>query len=214
MASRLAFLPRPQGNAPVEPRTVTFSMAAGAGLAARRENVRRLHAAAAALGLADLQEVSTAAPDEAGRAASAFALTVEVAGRRFSVESAYHASKVFAGGGPFADLLAVPPADAKADPRLRSSGPLRGFRYDGRDYAAEPPTAFYDWLYIGALLRDPARRPWLASAGGFTDIAFVPGRSRACQARACALAAALLHRGTLDRTMRSFEDFVAETGGG
>jgi len=81
---------------------------------------------------ARILEVSTKSPDHLGRALSAFHLKLTVESDRIPVENVFQASKVFAQGGPFTDLLTVPPHAAKRDPRLRESGPLQSFQWQNR----------------------------------------------------------------------------------
>ena len=98
--------------------------------------------------------------------------------------------------------------EAKRDPRLKESGPLIGFRFDGFDFPLEPKTAFYDWLYVNCIY---PHREWatkLYAYGGFTDIEFNPQRSINCQARSIALFLSLMKRGQLDEAVQSPGDFI------
>jgi hypothetical protein len=101
------------------------------------------------------------------------------------LECAFQGSKIFERGGPYTDLYAADVRDAKRDPRLHSSGRLVGFNFENLCFPLEPKTAFYDWLYLNALL---PHRDWLTRLRrfvGFTDIEFNPARSINCQARSC-----------------------------
>jgi len=148
--------------------------------------------------------------DAVGRQLSAFNLMLEdKAGQReVSVENAFQASKVFERGGPFLDLLNTSPADAKRDPRLQESGRLTGFRFFGEDWPNEPPTAFYDWIYINALRRHRELAQAVVEYDIFTDIAFNPSKSINCQASAVALYVALVRRGDLQAALSSREAFL------
>jgi hypothetical protein len=86
------------------------------------------------------------------------------------LESAFQASKVFSRGGPYRELLAATPREAKGDPRLRSSGLLVGFQWEERRLPSRPATAFYDWLYIKALGQMDERVR--------EDVTRVPGKRR------------------------------------
>src|SRR5205085_12467442 len=101
------------------------------------------------------------------------------------------------------------PIEAKRDERLRSSGALTKFSFFGSDWALEPKTAFYDWLYINALLKNPDLVDRLTDRDGFTDIEFNPERSINCQARSAALFCALYHTEKLDFAMASRENFLS-----
>ena len=173
----------------------------------KRKNVAALHEAAALAGFSPLLEVSSKSEQALGQSLSAFNLRLEVEGRETSVESAFQGSKVFEGGGPFTELLFAESREAKRDPRLRASGRLIGFRFEGRDIPLTPDTAFYDWLYLSALQRQPESLARLEGHAGFTDIEFNPKRSLNCQARTCALVAALRTRGLLPAEPLSFGSF-------
>jgi len=53
------------------------------------------------------------------------------------LECVYQASKVFMEGGPFRDLLERNPRDAKRDERLKTSGPLKEFQFEGVEWPLE-----------------------------------------------------------------------------
>ena len=72
----------------------------------------------------------------------------------------------------------------------------------------EPKTAFYDWLYINALLQKREALASLCRYIAFTDIEFAPDRSINCQARSCALFVALTTANLLDEAMSSAAAFV------
>lgn len=213
MAERPVFVPVMDGPRTVAEVPVTFRWHPGMAASQKRRNVAELHAAAARKGLARVLEVSTKSDREIGARLSAFHQRLELASGRHPLESVYQASKVFERGGPFADLLDAPPREAKRDPRLADSGRLVAFEVDGRRFPLDPPTAFYDWLYMRCLYPERAWLRRLASLDGFTDIEFNPARSLNCQARACAGFVALEARGTLDAALASFESFVAHQSG-
>jgi len=144
---------------------------------------------------------------------SAFHMKVEVHGcGRIPLELAFQGSKVFAHGGPYTDLYQKGDreiGEAKRDPRLKESGPLVGFRFNGVDFPLEPKTAFYDWLYCSFLFEYKDWALKLYSYAGFTDIEFNPNRSINCQARSAALFLSLMKRGELDEALRSPSNFIA-----
>ena len=88
-------------------------------------------------------EISTKSREDLGVKLSAFSLTLNP----HTLESA----KVFANGGPYLDLLQVPPREAKRDKRLQDSGHLKAFCYQGEEFPLEPRTVFYDYIYIAAV---------------------------------------------------------------
>ncbi len=208
MAERPVFIPHRSGDVFVETVVVDFVWHAGMSPAQKRKNVVELHKAAAGRGIAPLLETSSKSPREAGRRLSAFHLPFDLGHSISTVESVFQGSKVFENGGPYVDLYKTPSREAKLDGRLKTSGNLVAFEFDGRRYPLSPPTAFYDWLYIRALF---PHRKWLERLSGyqgFTDIEFNPARSINCQARACALFVALTARGYLELAVSSFDELV------
>jgi len=154
-------------------------------------------------------EISSKSTQEGGRELSAFSLPKFVAslGRSVPVECCYQAAKVFEKTGPHADLLTASPRDAKRDPRLRSGGRIVAFEFEGTRYPTMPRTAFYDYLYVQALLENPGLASTVLAYDAFTDIAFNPQRSENCQARAAALFVGAHRAGRAD-DLRAFGDFL------
>ena len=157
---------------------------------------------------AQMLEVSGRSPLILGVELSAFRLMVRQDGAEYPVESAFQASKVFAGGGPFTDLLGANPRDAKRDPRLRASGELVEFGFFSRAFPLEPRTFFYDWLYVGALAGRPELVNELEHYTAFTDIEFNPKRSINCQAHSVALFQGLRAADAVDRALESADAFL------
>lgn len=158
-------------------------------------------------------EISSKSMQEGGVELSAFHLPkyVPSLGKSVPVENVFQAGKVFQRGGPYTDLLHVSPRDAKRDERLRSSGLISGFRFEGRDFPILPRTAFYDYLYINALLENERLADIVLSYDAFTDIEFNPERSVNCQAKAAALFVALHKLNKLEE-VRDFDRFLAVLG--
>ena len=97
--------------------------------------------------------------------------------------------------------------------RQFSGGELIGFQFAGLRWGLIPKTAFYDWLYIGALRalaeRDAEIDEALSKFDAFTDIEFNPKRSVNCQARSCALYVALLKNGNLSTVTTDATAFLS-----
>ncbi|WP_367107481.1 hypothetical protein [uncultured Psychrobacter sp.] len=125
-------------------------------------------------------------------------LTDEHNGSQHSVENIFYASKVFEQGGPFTDLLEVPPRQAKKDERLHSSGKLIGYNDFGIEWQVEPLTLFFDWLYVNALKQNTQLHTEVMQYQAFTDIEFNPRKSIDGPAYALALFVALNKRELLD----------------
>ena len=200
MATRPLFIPADHPNRFVTTLNLEFHWHAGFSLTQKQKNITGLHTAAASAGYSRVLEVSTKSQDLVGRRLSAFNLTVELEdGNSIPLESAFQGSKVFERGGPFDDLYRAEPSVAKRDPRLHASGRLVEFKFGSQRMANTPPTAFYDWLYINAVLRSGIDMKSILSYDGFTDIEFNPKKSLNCQARACAQLVSMHHRGLLNQ---------------
>ena len=204
MAERSAFFIQ-QGR--VVSRTYSFQWFPGFAVSQKQKSVQSLHDAihsqdAAAVPL----EVSTKGMYALGVKLSAFHLRLD----GHTLENVFQSAKVFEKGGPYLDLLDVPPREAKRDERLRQSGALRAFQYQGEVFPLVPRTVFYDYIYLRAV-RETLPTDELAEIRRFThftDIEFNPARSLNTQARTAALVKLLLEeRGCLPDFSR--EAFIA-----
>lgn len=210
MADRPIFIPVPDSPELVKELPVHFAWSAGFAPTQKKKNIVALHAAAAKAGYFPLLEISTKSEEKVGQRLSAFNLKVNTLQfGRISLEAAFQGSKVFERGGPYTDLYTVEAREAKGDVRLKKSGSLKGFKFEKFWFPLEPKTAFYDWLYVGALC---AHQEWLRGHifhyVGFTDIEFNPDRSINCQARSCALLVTLIKNQWLDEAVSSPEAFI------
>ncbi|MCY4024074.1 MAG: hypothetical protein OXF32_11565 [Anaerolineaceae bacterium] len=211
MAERPVFFPTPPGQHPhVEELCFSFVWNPGFAPVQKKKNISALHKAAEREGYLPLLEISTKSDEKLGKRLSAFNLKVHSeSDGEIPLECAFQGSKVFEGGGPFTDLYKVDPKTAKRDQRLRTSGALVRFAFEGVSFEPEPKTAFYDWLYIRAIY---PHREWLERLKqykGFTDIEFNPQKSINCQAYSCALFVALMKRSQLDSAVSSKANFLA-----
>lgn len=215
MAERPIFIPVIEGPALVKTKYVEFQWFPGMAVSQKQKSVDSLHAAACkSPGIGKVLEVSSKSREELGVALSAFNLTFTTIkqNRTFSVECAYQGSKVFERGGPFVDIFGKTSREAKKDERLLSSGRLTGFRFFGIDWELEPLTAFYDWLYINAIKKQPSVTEQLLEYSAFTDIEFNPERSINCQAYSVALYVSLFKRNLLNDATSSKEAFLRTVG--
>ena len=130
-------------------------------------------------------EISTKSREALGQKLSAFHL--RLGGNM--LENIFQSAKMFEAGGPYPDLLQVPPREAKHDARLKTSGPLKAFCFGGETFPLIPRTAFYDYIYIVAIKESLAPEEISAIAGydHFTDIEFNPAKSINTQARTAAM---------------------------
>lgn len=153
-------------------------------------------------------EISSKSQNPLGISLSAFNLMIENNnGNKFSVESAFQASKVFERGGPYRDLLSVSSKEAKKDIRLRNSGKLIAFKISGKTFKITPKTLFYNWLYINALNMHEDLSKQIIEYDAFTDIEFNPNRSINCQAQAAAIFVSLYRKGVLHEALKDIDSF-------
>lgn len=215
MAERPVFLPMNDGDLLVKTIKLEFTWFPGLATSQKQKSIASLHEAAVARGLCkNPLEISSKSGIATGVALSAFNLgaTLPKSGRPFSVETAFQSSKVFESGGAYRDLLHASSHEAKKDPRLRNSGRLVSFDFFGTSWALEPRTAFYDWLYINTLTKNPELMNDVMPYDGFTDIEFNPEKSINCQAYSLALFKALRARNLLDDALSSKAAFIEYAG--
>jgi hypothetical protein len=210
MAERPVFIPSPSAPGLVRELSCQLEWHSGFAPIQKKKNIKALHESAAQAGYSPLLEISTKSEEKLGQHLSAFHLNAPTPrGRQIPLECAFQGSKVFERGGPYTDLYLADPRAAKRDERLRNSGGLTGFDFEGLKFPLNPKTAFYDWLYAKALF---PHREWLdrlRKYAGFTDIEFNPQRSINCQARSCALFVSLRSKDLLESAVQSPECFLS-----
>jgi hypothetical protein len=209
VAERPIFIPTNSGDLLVQEEMVSFKWDAGMAISQAQKRILKLHEASLEqYNLQNLLEISSKSLDPIGVELSAFNLSLNHKGQFSTVESMYQGSKVFKHGGPFTELLCEKSIVAKKDPRIRESGPLIGFELKSESWSLEPTYAFYDWLYLNALLDNPRLADELSKYEAFTDIEFNPKKSFSCQARTAALYSSLSRRGKLEEVLDSKESYL------
>lgn len=192
--------------------TLNFTYHSGFAKSQRQKNVISLHDEFSKTRLArdglKIEEVSTKSLNPEMIKLSAFKLMKYVPSLNKSVplECVFQSGKVFSNGGPYLDLLEAKPAAAKKDERLKTSGRLIAFEFEGVRYPLEPKSIFYDWLYMNACLENPDVSKILLDYDVFTDIEFNPEKSFNCQARSCAIFVSLNRLGLVDK-IKDFDEF-------
>lgn len=210
MANRPVFFPRFDAVG-VSERYYEFEWFPGFAPSQKRKCVAALHGAVRREKPdARILEASRRSEIEAGKALSAFNLKLPVGGTSCTVEAVFQAGKVFEDGvGPFPELGTRDPKLVRDVVRARSAGhPLVAFETDGVRWPLLPRTAFYDWLYLKALVANPELAAAVETYDAFTDIEFNPERSLNCQARSAALYRSLVHAGKLEEALSSQEAFL------
>ncbi len=209
MAQRPVFLPKqnsPFSNVvPVE-----FHWNGGFAVSQKQKNVKDLHEGFRRLfPNRNILEISSKSLCEEGVALSAFNLKKFVPSleKNISLECVFQGGKVFQKGGPFLDLYDKTSREAKKDPRLKENGALKSFWFEGIEYPILPRTAFYDWLYVNALLENKELAEKLLQYDAFTDIEFNPEKSINCQAQSAAVFVSLSKLGIVEKC-KDFDYFI------
>lgn len=153
-------------------------------------------------------EISSKSDQQIGIELSAFNLIIKTKNNlKFSVETAFQASKVFKNAGPFVDLYEKSSKEAKRDTRLKENGELVAFKYFSREFPINPKTFFYNWLYINTLSTHLELGEKILEYDAFTDIEFNPDKSINCQAEAAAIFVSLVKSNLLKDALSSVEMF-------
>lgn len=207
MANRPVFVPVLQ--APFyQTMGVEFVYNPGFAPSQKRKNILAVHKGFEAIYAKTPLEISSKSMQEGGVELSAFNLKLYVKSldKFIPVECAYQGGKVFEKGGPYKELLEASPKAAKRDNRLKTSGALVSFEFEGQLFPKKPQSLFYDYLWLKALLDHPELVEIVLQYEGFTDIEFNPNKGVACQAKTAAIFVALHKLGKLE-LVRSLDTF-------
>ena len=208
MATRPVYVPVNQAPF-LSSHMIEFSWNAGFAASQKKKNIVALHEAyGKRFPDSKVLEISSKSLQELGVKLSAFNLKKYVPQLEvyIPVECVFQGGKVFTNGGPYTDLYEKTSREAKKDERLKTSGTLEKFFFDGKEIPSTPKTAFYDWIYINSLLENPELAEGLLEYEAFTDIEFNPGKSINCQAKAAAVYVSLAKQGMLEQC-KEFETY-------
>jgi len=210
MAKRPIFISTNNPKMYFEEIDIEFKFYNGFSITQKSKSIKSLHESAKEQGFTNILEVSTKSDSKIGWELSAFNLFIDFNGnQQISVECAFQGSKIFEGNIQFQDLYGVTSVEAKKDKRLKESGNIIGFEFEGEYWDNEPKTAFYDWIYITALYQN--RKDLieeLCQYNIFSDIEFNPQKSINCQARTCAVLVSLIKQDLIDEALSSKEKFI------
>ena len=208
MASRPVFVAKSEYPF-YETIEVEFEYFSGFAVSQKQKSIKSLHSNFGAMyPKHKILEVSTKSTDDIGIKLSAFNMVLNVEGEAIPLECAFQGSKKFESAGPFRDIYKMNPWEAKKDPRLKSSGSIVCFEFNGEVFGNEPKDFFYNWVYIRALFENKEYLNRVAAFSSFSDIEFNPKKSVNCQAKATAIAVALLKAGYLEKCMKDKESFL------
>lgn len=217
MAERSFFIPK--DSFPFyEERSVSFDYFSGFALSQQQKSIISMHQSIKVTwGLTEILEVSTKSDNSIGVSLSAFNLMLDYQGHSASVESIYQSSKTFTDGGPFLDIAWKSSLEAKRDERLKTSGNLVHFEYEGVTWPLLSSPNFYDFLYISALSQSKFVSQ-VEIYQAFSDFAYSTrigkakkGRSWNCQARSLAIFKGLSYAHSLSELLRLLREFAIDT---
>lgn len=180
---------------------IEFKWSGGFAKSQSQKNIKAIHSGISAMYPEHkILEISSKSFQELGTKLSAFSLTkyIPELNTKIPVECIYQSSKVFSNGGPYTDLIFKSPKDAKTDIRLKNSGELIGFKFNGIEYPLTENFTFYDYIYISALIENPDLSRELLQYSAFTDIIFTSRKSLNCQAKSAAIFRSLYENKLLD----------------
>ena len=186
MKGRIKMAERPAWtikNGKVVEEMFAFKWNGGFAISQKRKNISGLYNAIKEKYDERVLEVSTKSEVELGNELSAFNLKLD----GIYLECIFQGAKKYEQGGPFTDLYKEEPKKAKTDVRHKNSGDLQAFVYDSYEWELNPKTAFYDYIYIKAVLQNKGKMLDLMKYDWFTDIEFNPKKSVNSQARALAI---------------------------
>ena len=187
---------------------VEFTFNSGLSVSQKRKNIEAIHQAFLKRYPNGVPlEISSKSLQPLGVNLSAFNLKKRISSLNIEVpvENVYQGGKKFLCGGPYTDLYNVSPKEAKQDERLKYSGPLKAFSFEGVDYPIEPKNGFYDWIYIQAIQENKEIGEEINNYDAFTDVEFNPNKSLNCQARAAAIFVGMAKAGLLDKISDFYE---------
>ncbi|HHH52575.1 MAG TPA: hypothetical protein ENK91_02870 [Bacteroidetes bacterium] len=210
MANRPIFITTNNPKKLVEEKNIEFKFFNGFSLSQKSKSINSLHQSAKQQGINNILEVSTKSDSKIGWSLSAFNLMVDFDGdKQISLECAFQGSKVFEGNIQYKDIYQKQSIEAKKDSRLKTSGAIIGFEFEGNFWENEPKTAFYDWMYINALYKNNQDIvEELLEYEAFSDIEFNPKKSINCQARTCAILVSLVKLDLIEEALSSKEKFI------
>ncbi len=209
MATRPIFIPTNDRKELFKEVMIDFKFYNGFAVTQKAKSIASLHESANKQGYSSLLEVSTKSSEKLGHKLSAFNLMLNTDDYgSISIESAFQGSKVFENGEAYHDIYLKDSLSAKRDPRIKNSGNLKHFSFEGSTWELEPKSAFYDWIYIKALYPHIEYiKENLTRYEAFTDIEFNPKKSINCQARTCAILVSLIKLDLIDEAMTNPNTF-------
>lgn len=210
MAVRPVYIPK--SSAPFyNTVNIEFKWNGGFAVSQKQKNIKAIHDGFMSIHTDGKPlEISTKSLFEIGIKLSAFNLMkyVPELDKSIPVENVYQSGKVFENGCQYTDLMLVSPKDAKRDERLKSSGKLIMFKFNGQEFPLIPESLFYNYIYINAVLENEELSHKILEFNGFTDIEFNPQKGISTQAKSAAIYVSLSNLGLLEK-VREYNSFCS-----
>lgn len=198
MANRPIFIPQIK-TAGVIILNLDFTWHAGMATSQKQKSIRSLHEKALAQKrIHRILEISTKSEEELGKKTSAFSLKIETKEGVFSLESVYHASKIFPVVGAQKQWMQLSARQSKKESQKFQDqyGKPIGFCIEDTEYFGKSHKLGFTYMYFQALkLKDQEEINELCLFDAFTDINFLPQKGGNCQAHAAALFVSLRNNG-------------------
>lgn len=206
MAQRIVFKINESG---VSEELIDFVYVKGMSYSQKIKNVESFHKSIVKL-YPNLKvlEVSSKSLEGFAKELSAFKLKLKIFNIDSYVENIYQSSKVFENEKPHLELLNVSPLEAKRFFQDLNTGKLISFKIGYKNFPIDPPTAFYDFLYLNALSQNKNLANKLISYDLFTDIEYNQNKQLSSQARSAALFVYLSKYKSQENVYKEFSDFL------
>jgi hypothetical protein len=205
LAVRLCFISTPDYKKAFDELVIEFKYFTGFAITQKQKSIKSMHdEITKRFPDLDVLEVSTKSLQPIGVKLSAFKLMYydENTRKEYPIENVFQSSKVFEGGGPYRELLYVPPKDAKRSEKLRQSGQMTHFEHNNQKWGLEPKSLFYDWIYMKAVSQKYDMVKEIINYNAFTDIEFNHKKSLNCQARSAAIFVSLYNNNLLESALQ------------
>lgn len=209
MALRPVFLSK---TSDVKIENINFKWYPGFSVSQKKKSVNSLHSEIEKIyPHYKILEVSSKSGLEVGVKASAFNLSIERGGRKYTVEQLYQASKFYKRKESLLNLLKENLSSKEMKMianKYDNEDELIKFKFFEKEFPLEPKNYFYNWLYIKCLHENTEIAKEILKYDGFTDIEFNPLKSYSCQAHACAVYKYLYLNDLLEESLENEKNFL------
>lgn len=208
MAKRIYFIAKPSYRGLIVEKNIQYEHFRGESQKQKNRSIHAMHHAIKAMESGGkILDVSKNSNEPLGRELSSVNLIYEGKSGAYPVMNIFQSAKIFDGGGPFTDLLLENPRVSSKDKRLKDSGRLLGFHFEGEPYSLTPRHYFFDWIYVNALYQKKKLHEVVTAYDMITDVDYNMNSMFASSARACAYFISLYHADLLEEALETRESF-------